>query len=171
MPRGMIWPVAAALLVCSHAGASDIRRVVTGLDANNRSMAMFDSRVPLAPVPNDLGLANLWVTDTYPPGFTFKADTVSKSVGISPPEHGTQFGVVEFPPLDPANPAKPLWHRTRTVDYVVVLSGEIDLMLDEQVVRLKAGDTIVQQATNHAWLNRGKESCRLLFVLMDAKEP
>jgi uncharacterized cupin superfamily protein len=64
-----------------------------------------------------------------------------------------------------------LWHRTRTVDYVVVLSGEIDLMLDEQVVRLKAGDTIVQQATNHAWLNRGKERCRLLFVLMDAKEP
>jgi uncharacterized cupin superfamily protein len=59
----------------------------------------------------------------------------------------------------------------RTVDYVAVISGEIDLMLDDSVVHLKAGDTVVQQATNHAWVNRGKEICRLLFVVMDAKQP
>jgi uncharacterized cupin superfamily protein len=53
----------------------------------------------------------------------------------------------------------------------VVISGEIDLMLDDSVVHLKAGDTVVQQATNHAWVNRGKEICRLLFVVMDAKQP
>ena len=64
----------------------------------------------------------------------------------------------------------PLWHRTRTVDYVVVISGEIDLMLDDSVVHLKAGDSVVQQATNHAWVNRGNEVRRLL-VLMDAKQP
>jgi uncharacterized cupin superfamily protein len=65
----------------------------------------------------------------------------------------------------------PLMHRTRSLDYAVVISGEIDMMLDEQVVHLKPGDVIVQQATNHAWVNRGKEPCRMLFVLMDSKQP
>jgi uncharacterized cupin superfamily protein len=64
-----------------------------------------------------------------------------------------------------------LMHRTRSVDYAVVLSGEIDMMLDESVVHLKPGDTIVQQATNHAWVNRGTQTCRILFVLMDSKQP
>ena len=154
----------------SQAIASDIRRVVTGPDANNNSTAILDSRVTLAPVSNDLNLANLWVTDSYPVGLS-KGDTRDRSVGISPPENGTQFGVVELPPFDPTNPTPPLWHRTRTVDYVVVVSGEIDLMLEDSVVHLKAGDTVVQQATNHAWVNRGTETCRLLFVLVDSKQP
>lgn len=171
MLRRTIRPILAMLLMCSQAVASDIRRVVTGLDANNKSVAMFDSRLTLAPVQHDLNLANLWVTDSYPAGFSFKRDTTGKSVGISPPENGTQFGVVEFPPLDPDKATQPLWHRTRTVDYVAVISGEIDLMLDDSVAHLKAGDTVVQQATNHAWVNRGKEICRLLFVVMDAKQP
>jgi uncharacterized cupin superfamily protein len=65
----------------------------------------------------------------------------------------------------------PLMHRTRTVDYAVVLSGEIDMMLDDSVMHMKAGDVVVQQATNHAWINRGTEPCRILFVLMDANSP
>jgi uncharacterized cupin superfamily protein len=65
----------------------------------------------------------------------------------------------------------PLMHRTRSVDYAVVLSGEIDMLLDDSVVHLKPGDTIVQQATNHAWVNHGTETCRILFVLMDSKQP
>jgi uncharacterized cupin superfamily protein len=65
----------------------------------------------------------------------------------------------------------PLMHRTRSVDYAVVMSGEIDMMLDDTVVHLKPGDTIVQQATNHAWINRGTETCRILFVLMDSRQP
>ncbi len=160
------------LLMCSQAIASDIRRVVTGLDADNKSVAMFDSRVTLAPLQNDIDLANLWVTDSYPAGFSFKADTTGKSVGISPPGNGTQFGVVEFPPLDPAKTMQPLWHRTRTVDYVVVISGEIDLMGNKfggapqgRRYRRPAGDQ------PHLRVNRGKESCRLLFVVMDAKQP
>jgi quercetin dioxygenase-like cupin family protein len=158
-------------VMSTQAVASDIRRVVTGLDASkNNATTTLDSRVTLAAVSNDLNLANLWVTDSNPVGLS-KRDTTDKSVGISPPEKGTQFGVVEFPPFNADNPAPPLWHRTRTVDYVVVVSGEIDLMLDDSVVHLKAGDTVVQQATNHAWVNRGKEACRLLFVLMDSKEP
>jgi len=99
-----------------------------------------------------------------------------------PPDTGTALLVVEFPPLDPAEEAKmdpnmmmkvigeraparglpvkhPLMHRTRTVDYAVILSGEIDMMLDDSVVHVRAGDVIIQQATNHAWINRGREPC------------
>ncbi len=114
-------------------------------------------------------------------------------VGVSPLPNGTKFRLVEFPPLDPATekqmdpgfimkrvnpvPARglpithPMMHRTRSLDYVVVLSGEIDLMLDDTTVHLKAGDMVVQQATNHAWVNRGTQPCRVLAVVMDSQEP
>ncbi len=189
-----ICALAAILLGSSTAGASEIRRVVTGLDANDKSVVMFDSRMPLQPGPYGLQAANLWVTNSFPLGFSFKDDTAAIPVGISPLDNGTKFRVVEFPPLDAATEAKmepgflmkavgavaparglpvthPLMHRTRSVDYAVVLSGEIDMMLDDTMVHLKPGDTIVQQATNHAWVNHGKETCRILFVLMDARQP
>ena len=184
----------AAFLTGSVAQASEIRRVVTGLDADNKSVVMFDSRLPLQAGPYGLQSTNLWVTDSYPVGFSFKDDTSAIPVGVSPLDNGTKFRVVEFPPLDPATEAKmepgflmravgpvapargrpvihPLMHRTRSVDYAVVLSGEIDMVLDDTVVRLKPGDTIIQQATNHAWVNHGTETCRILFVLMDSKQP
>jgi mannose-6-phosphate isomerase-like protein (cupin superfamily) len=194
MIRKTICALAAILLGGSTAGASEIRRVVTGLDANDKSVVMFDSRMPLRPGPYGLQAANLWVTNSFPLGFSFKDDTAAIPVGISPLDNGTKFRVVEFPPLDAATEAKmepgflmkavgpvaparglpvthPLMHRTRSVDYAVVLSGEIDMMLDDTMVHLKPGDTIVQQATNHAWVNHGKETCRILFVLMDARQP
>jgi mannose-6-phosphate isomerase-like protein (cupin superfamily) len=182
------------LLLCQAAEASDIRRVVTGLDADNKAVVLFDSRMPLQAGPLGLRATNLWVTNSYPLGFSFKEDTSSIPVGVSPLDNGTKFRVVEFPPLDPATESKmepgglmkavgpvapargrpvthPLMHRTRSVDYAVVLSGEIDMLLDDSVVHLKPGDTIVQQATNHAWVNHGTETCRILFVLMDSKQP
>jgi mannose-6-phosphate isomerase-like protein (cupin superfamily) len=194
MIRKIFGALAAVLLAGAAADASDIRRVVTGLDANNKAVVMFDSRVPLQTGPYGLNSTNLWVTNTYPLGFSFKEDTSAIPVGVSPLDNGTKFRVVEFPPLDAASEAKmepgflmkavgavaparglpvthPLMHRTRSVDYAVVLSGEIDMMLDDTVVHLKPGDTIVQQATNHAWVNRGTETCRILFVLMDFKQP
>jgi mannose-6-phosphate isomerase-like protein (cupin superfamily) len=194
MLRKTIYSFAVMLLACSAADASDIRRVVTGLDANNKAVVMFDSRMPLQTGPYGLTSTNLWVTNSYPLGFSFKDDTSAIPVGVSPLDNGTKFRVVEFPPLDAATEAKmepgfllkavgavaparglpvthPLMHRTRSVDYAVVLSGEIDMMLDDSVVHLKPGDTIVQQATNHAWVNRGTQRCRILFVLMDSKQP
>jgi mannose-6-phosphate isomerase-like protein (cupin superfamily) len=184
----------ATLLLCQAAQASDIRRVVTGLDSDNKAVVLFDSRMPLQGGPLGLQATNLWVTNSYPLGFSFKDDTSSIPVGVSPLDNGTKFRVVEFPPLDPATEAKmepgglmkavgpvapargrpvihPLMHRTRSVDYAVVLSGEIDMVLDDSVVHLKPGDTIAQQATNHAWVNHGTETCRILFVLMDSKQP
>jgi mannose-6-phosphate isomerase-like protein (cupin superfamily) len=194
MNRSVIYLIAAVFLAGATADASEIRRVVTGLDANNKAVVMFDSRMPLRPGPAGLSATNLWVTNTYPLGFSFKDDTSAIPVGISPLDNGTKFRVVEFPPLDAATEAKmepdflmkavgpvaparglpvthPLMHRTRSVDYAVVLSGEIDMMLDDSVVHLKPGDTIVQQATNHAWVNHGREPCRILFVLMDSRQP
>ena len=194
MFRRTICSLVAMLFACSTADASDIRRVVTGLDANNKAVLMFDSRMPLQAGPLGLQATNLWVTNSYPLGFSFKDDTSAIPVGISPLDNGTKFRVVEFPPLDAATEAKmepgflmktvgpvaparglpvthPLMHRTRSVDYAVVLSGEIDMMLDDTVVHLKPSDTIVQQATNHAWVNHGTETCRILFVLMDSKQP
>lgn len=194
MTRTIAWTISAGLLMCSQASASDIRRVVTGLDAENRAIVQFDSHLPLKPGRYGLNSTNLWITDSYPLGFSFKDDTYERPVGVSPLDNGTKFRVVEFLPLDaateasmekdylmkavgPVAPARgvpvthPLMHRTRSVDYAVVLSGEIDMMLDGTSVKLKAGDVIVQQATNHGWVNRGKETCRMLFVLMDSKQP
>jgi mannose-6-phosphate isomerase-like protein (cupin superfamily) len=194
MFRRTTYSLAAMLLGCAAAHASDIRRVVTGLDANNKAVVMFDSRMPLQTGPYGLNSTNLWVTNSYPLGFSFKDDTSAIPVGISPLDNGTKFRVVEFPPLDAATEAKmepgflmkavgavaparglpvthPLMHRTRSVDYAVVLSGEIDMMLDDTAVHLRPGDTIVQQATNHAWVNHGTEMCRILFVLMDSRQP
>jgi mannose-6-phosphate isomerase-like protein (cupin superfamily) len=182
------------LLLVGSASASDIRRIVTGLDAGNKAIVLFDSRLSLKAPPGLPPSVHLWKTDSSPAGFSFKDDAALKPGGFAPPANGTDFRVVEFPPLNPAVEAKmnpnlmmkvvgaaaptrglpvrhPLMHRTRTVDYAIIMSGEIDMMLDDTTVHLKAGDVVIQQATNHAWINHGKEPCRILFVLMDAKQP
>jgi mannose-6-phosphate isomerase-like protein (cupin superfamily) len=194
MIRKLFYSGVAVLLTCSTASTADIRRVVTGLDAGNKAIVLFDSRLTLKVPESRPPSVNLWITDSSPPGFSFKDDAAVKAIGLSPPANGTVIRVVEFPPLDPAAEAKmdpnlmmkvvgdhaparglpikhPLMHRTRTVDYAVVLSGEVDMMLDDATVHVKAGDVVIQQATNHAWINRGKEPCRILFVLMDSKQP
>ncbi len=179
--------------ICSAANASDIRRIVTTLDVDNKSTVLFDSKVPLQVGKSGIPGAVLWATDSSPAGFS-QQDIGKRPIGISPPDNGTVFRVVEFPPVDDAKlatmnpnfmmkvvgtaapargvpPTNPMEHRTRTVDYAIIMSGEIDMMLDDKTVHLKTGDVVVQQATNHAWLNHGKEPCRVLFVLMDSKQP
>ena len=190
MTSKVIGSIVALLLACS-AAAADIRRVVTALDGNDKAIVLFDSRVALE--PGSTPSAKLWVTDSAPAGLSFTDDSGAKPTAL-PPNLGTALLVVEFPPLDPAEEVKldpnfmmkvigeraparglpvrhPLMHRTRTVDYAVVLSGEIDLMLDDSVMHVKAGDVIVQQATNHAWVNRGTQPCRILFALIDSQQP
>jgi mannose-6-phosphate isomerase-like protein (cupin superfamily) len=184
--------ILAASLGTSSAIAQEMRRVVTGLDEKNHSVVLFDSRMPLKSVAAGINATNFWITDSYPPGLT-KDDPSGRPIGTAPPDNGTKFRVVEFLPLDAATEAKmppemiqkgianspargipvkhPLMHRTRSLDYAVILSGEIDMMLDDTNVHLRQGDVIVQQATNHAWVNRGTQPCRILFVLMDSKEP
>jgi len=191
MIRQVFWSTAAILIAGSAATASDIRRVVTGLDERNHAVVLFDSRIPLKQDSPVISSTNFWITDSTPPNLS-KQDTSNRPIGVSPPDNGTKFRLVEFAPLDSATEAKlppemimkgvnhppekgipvkhPMMHRTRSLDYAVILSGEIDMMLDDTSVHLKQGDVIVQQATNHAWVNHGVQPCRILFVLMDSKE-
>ena len=194
MIRGLFWSLPALVLTLTPGGTAEIRRVVTGVDKDNKAIVLFDSSLTLKPGGSGNPAANLWMTDSLPPGFSFREDTATKPLGLSPPDNGTVIRMVEFPPLDPAKeaamasdfmmkvvgehaparglpPKHPLMHRTRTVDYAIIMAGEIDMMLDDAVVHVKAGDVVIQQATNHAWVNRGKEPCRIVFVLMDSKQP
>jgi len=196
MKHQIIAMIVTAALGTACAWAQDgnqaMRRVVTGLDDKNHAVVLFDSMMPLKAVGPGIMATNFWITDSYPPSL-MKDDPAGRPIGTAPPDNGTKFRVVEFAPLDAATEAKlppemiakaitnapargipvkhPLMHRTRSLDYAVILSGEIDMMLDDTSVHLKPGDVIVQQATNHAWVNHGGEPCRILFVLMDSKEP
>ena len=173
-----------------------IRRVVTGKDATGKAVAMIDGLAPSAHRRPEGGIAitNLWVTDSIPADLSSSEDTSTHKVGIPPPPNGTIFRVVEFAPqkeitadyetrlkmiqgigLAPEGPSRerprdPGMHRTRTVDYAVILSGEIDMLLDDSEVHFKAGDVLVQRGTNHAWVNRGDTPCQVAFILVDAKD-
>ena len=170
-----------------------MRRVVTGHHADGRSTVLFDG---VAPNVRRRAAGNsstlLWVTEEAPAAPS-SGDRAARQIGVPPPRRGTIFRMAEFPPgvggevrdnetvlrdfgigADVARghpPRHPAMHRTRSIDYVVVLEGEIDLLLDDRDVKLKAGDVVVQQATSHAWINRGAATCRLAMVFVDADEP
>jgi mannose-6-phosphate isomerase-like protein (cupin superfamily) len=67
-------------------------------------------------------------------------------------------------------PRNPAMHRTKTIDYALILTGEIDMLLDDSEIHLKAGDVVIQRGTNHAWVNRGNRPCQVAFIMLDAKE-
>ena len=144
-----------------------IRRIVTGHDADNVAKAIID-----APATNwkssSPGTVStlIWSTDATPadiaPGETIE-DLCARILGTAPPANGTRFAVIDFPPGNRGR-----MHRTETIDYVIVIAGEIDMDMDRTTVHLKAGDVMVQRGTNHAWINRGTAPARLAFVLIDA---
>src|SRR2546429_9518133 len=88
----------------------------------------------------------------------------ARMLGRPPPPNGTRFTVNELPP----GRSGPM-HRTETIDYVIVLAGELEMQMDDSTVKLKAGDVLVQRGTNHAWNNRGTDPGRVAFILIDAK--
>jgi len=90
-----------------------------------------------------------------------------------PPESGTRSReavLKEMGVADHGGARHAAMHRTRSVDYAIVIEGAIDMLLDDSEVHLEAGDVLVQQGTNHAWVNRGDRPCRIAFVLIDARE-
>jgi mannose-6-phosphate isomerase-like protein (cupin superfamily) len=178
----------------------DIRRVVTTHDATGKAIVLFDGANPQKVVRPHTGIKSrvVWSTDSTPADMTGARDRGAAKVGIAPPAGGSVFRIVDFPPassetdkLDPKfmesmvhgqndhhgapskfrAPSHPFMHRTNTLDYAIILSGEIEMLLDDSTVHLKTGDVVIQQGTNHAWINRGKVPCRIAFVLVDAKEP
>jgi quercetin dioxygenase-like cupin family protein len=176
-----------------------IRRVITGHDDRGRAIVISDALAPAVRTnplrPGHISV-DLWKTDRSP--VILRKDEPDPTLGpkqIHPPKNGTVIGISEIAPeteairnLDPEKAKEgframgnegastaghggrhPFMHRTETIDYAVVLSGEITLLLDEEDVRLKAGDVVIQRGTNHAWSNRSDKPCLMLYVLIDGE--
>src|SRR5262250_2935298 len=175
--------------------SEDIRRVVTTVDENGKAVVLFDGANPHKVVrPNRSVTSRLvWTTDQTPADISGTTDRAAVNIGIGPPPRGSVFRILDIPPIPPEidkldkdflhkqigdhapkkglPPRHPLMHRTLTIDYAIIMQGEVDMLLDDTEVHLKAGDVVVQQGTNHAWVNRGTEPCRIAFILIDSKEP
>ena len=144
--------------------AVHVRRVVTGHDTNGRAVVKIDevSKNIFSDRPGATACV-VWTTESFPVDNTGDADEGLRKVGTTL-KNGTVFRVVEFGPgVAPRN------HRTDSIDYAVVVSGEIDMELEDSVVHLNAGDVLVQRGTIHNWVNRGSKFCVITFILIDAK--
>src|SRR5438105_5154619 len=167
------------------------RRIVTGHDPQGKAVVLFDGAMP-SKQRGANGITLLWVTSEFPVDTAGAADGAQTTIGVPPPENGTVFRIVDFAPaaphaapvdhhqillamgIDPATQGYSRHantHRTRTIDYAIVLEGEIDMLLDDSEIHVKAGDFLVQQATNHAWVNNATKPCRIALILIDATTP
>jgi quercetin dioxygenase-like cupin family protein len=141
-----------------------IRRVVTTHDGNGKAVVAIDeiSRDVVSFRPGAT-VTNVWSTAGFPVDNTGTADGARDITGTTR-DGGTVFRVIEFAPgVAPRN------HRTNSIDYAVVLSGEIDMEMDGTIVTLRAGDVLVQRGTIHDWINRSPAPCVIAFVLIDAR--
>jgi hypothetical protein len=170
-----------------------IRRVVTGHNARGKSVIATDGPSPhILTIPGQptFGMTNLWVTEASPADNAGTADAAARPVVLEPPAGGTIFRVVQFPPdrtlaafdrtaafesmgaghaMDRDASRHPGMHKTATVDYAIVLRGEIWALMDEGETLLRAGDVLVQRGTNHAWSNRSADPCLVAFILVSAR--
>lgn len=175
------------------------RRVVTGHDADGKAIIISDAppvNSVLVGGPDGPTFFEVWHTLETPALIHPQPDeTEEKGLVLPPPSNGTRIRVIEFPPEGEAirrltgedaaakfklmgNEAAstsregaphPLMHRTETIDYGIVLEGEITLVLDKGETTLYAGDIVIQSGTNHAWANRNDKVCRMAFVLIDGQ--
>jgi len=175
-----------------------IHRVVTGHDDKGKSVVTLEGRLPtvieLDAFPGTM-FHEIWNTSATPAPIGNEADPTLEALMLPPPKHGTRIRFVDIPPetadfmthgaakmkgafaqigdagastLNAESP-HPMMHRTETVDYGIVIEGEITLVLDTSEVPLKVGSVVVQRGTNHAWANRSGKPCRLLFILVDGR--
>jgi mannose-6-phosphate isomerase-like protein (cupin superfamily) len=174
-----------------------VRRIVTGHDGNGHAKVVSDAICPhirTSPQRGGVAYTNLWQTDRMPVPIHGATDPVTEAMNLEPLPNGTNLRFVEFEPesdaLRGADPAAaraafasmggaqhaltqeeaarhPWMHRTKSVDYAIVVSGEIYLVLDDQDVPMRAGDVCIQRGTNHAWSNRSDKNCVVAFVLID----
>lgn len=173
-----------------------IHRVVTGHDASGRAIVTSDGPLPhvaeIAAIPGTV-FHEVWSTQGTPAPVDNGTDPTIGPLMLPPPKQGTRIRFVDIPPDTPdflaqgaakmkdafaqigdtaastvqAHSPHPLMHRTESVDYGVVISGELTLILDDSEVQLRPGSVVVQRGTNHAWANRSDQPCRMLFVLVD----
>ena len=141
-----------------------IRRVVTGHDDQGRAKVLIDEQVGnvFSPRPG-AAYSVIWSSEGFPVSNDGDADPSTNKIGTTI-DSGTVFRIVSFGPgVSPRN------HRTDSIDYAVVMSGEIDMELDIGSVHLKAGDVLVQRGTIHNWVNKGTVPCVIAFTLVAAK--
>jgi quercetin dioxygenase-like cupin family protein len=144
--------------------ALKVRRVVTGHDNTGKAIVKIDD------VVNDLKVsrpgataAPIWTTEGFPVNNEGHDDSGARKVGTTL-AGGTIMRVVEFSPgVQSRN------HRTDSIDYAIVITGEIDMEMDGSTIRLNAGDVLVQRGTIHNWINKGTAPCVIAFILIDAK--
>jgi hypothetical protein len=178
---------------------SPVRRVVTGHATNGRSTIVSDGPAPCRSAPPampQLVATVLWTTNGTPASIDGDEDTApaGRVPAMAPAPGGTILRIADFPPdsayehVDMAHlfreiggadhhaagnehgDARHVWfHKTPTLDYAIVLDGEVWALLDEGETLLRAGDVLIQRGTNHAWANRTDRPCRVAFVLIDAR--
>jgi naringenin degradation protein FdeH len=162
------------------------RRIVTGHDAEGKSMVLIDGPAT--------GAGAYWFTDGAPADNSKSDDAAQLVRKLEPPLGGSIFRFAMIPPENPNMTAAererttaqlfaqmdaahcrtdtkrhPAMHKTRTIDYVVLLSGEVTMLLDKGEVDLKPFDVVVQRGTSHAWVNKGQEPALIAAVLVDAQ--
>ena len=171
-----------------------VRRVVTGHNTAGKSIFVIDAPTPhvFARTKGSAVVHELWETASTPADNRGNADAIARGHRLPPPKNGSVFRVIEYPPdrerlaalaheqtlpddtgraeaTDRNNPRHAGFHKTATIDYAIVLEGEIYAMMDEGEVLLKAGDVLIQRGTNHAWSNRTDRPAVVAFVLIDAE--
>ena len=169
-----------------------VRRLVTGHDAGGKSIFVMDGTAESVLVMEKMGkltVTDLWETFDSPADNRGEKDNAARPVHLEPGARGTIFRIVEFPPdavwktgadgaaafaelqarhVADAAGGDPGMHKTASVDYALVLDGEIWAVMDQDERLMKAGDALVQRGTNHAWANRTDKNCRVMFVLCGA---
>lgn len=150
------------------------RRIVTGIK-NGKSVIVEDETVKDAVehFPN-LIISDVWNTQQMPASLDFEKEIPNTGFPQTP-KNGTYFRYVSIPPdkdlgieIKTGEP-HPMMHQTQTLDYIIILSGELYLIMEEGETLLKAGDIVIQRGTNHAWSNRSNQPCIQLAVLIDAE--
>lgn len=173
-----------------------IHRVVTGHDGDGQAIVTSNGPLPtvaeIKAIPGTV-FHEVWSTQGTPARVDNGADPTLGPLLLPPPKHGTRIRFVDIPPdtadfeLNGAKRMKeafaqigdekastvradsphPLMHRTESIDYGIVIEGEMTLVLDRGEALLKPGSVVVQRGTNHAWANRSDRPCRMLFILVD----
>jgi quercetin dioxygenase-like cupin family protein len=141
-------------------------RIVTGHDEGGKAILLYNGPAQDSQMRfNGPRTTLFWGTDSLPATNAGDEDIALRADEVAPPPNGSWFRIVDYPPGFPGRR-----HKTDTIDYAICMSGEIDMELDDGVmVHMKAGDVLVQRGTVHSWINKGDETCRIAFILIDAE--
>ena len=169
-----------------------MRRVVTGHNEEGKSIVAIDGPSSCSTGEDVGGLFELWNTDGSIINTKDTSDRADTKIVLSPPKNGTKFRYFQINPTPEGVPEEvlqnmaaeafgkigaahhrvdtskhPAMHKTDTIDYIILLKGDVTLILDEEEVDIKPHDVVVQRGTNHAWVNNGSEPALLIAVLVD----